>query len=54
MLGVGGAFVGGWVGKTLFHVQLGKFFDIRTWGLAVLGSLIILVIHRLAVGSRGR
>jgi uncharacterized membrane protein YeaQ/YmgE (transglycosylase-associated protein family) len=54
LLGVGGAFVGGWVGKTLFHVQLGKFFDIRTWGLAVLGSLIILVIYRLAVGSRGR
>ena len=52
LLGIGGAFVGGWIGKTLFHVQLGKFFDLRTWGLAILGSLIILAGHRLL--SRGR
>lgn len=54
LLGVGGAFVGGWVGKTLFHVQLGTFFDLRTWGLAVLGALIILLGYRLILGGRGR
>ena len=54
LLGVGGAFVGGWVGKTLFHVQLGTFFDLRTWGLAVLGSLIILAGYRLTFGARRR
>ncbi len=54
LLGVAGAFVGGWVGKTLFHVQLGKFFDLRTWLLAIAGSVIILAIYRLVVGrSRG-
>lgn len=52
LLGIGGAFVGGWVGKTLFHVQLGKLFDLRTWGLAILGSLIILAGYRLLVGRR--
>ncbi|MEQ0565445.1 GlsB/YeaQ/YmgE family stress response membrane protein [Amycolatopsis sp. NEAU-NG30] len=52
LLGVAGAFVGGWVGKTLFHTQLGTFFDLRTWGLAVLGALIILVGHRLIFGER--
>ncbi|TVT53004.1 GlsB/YeaQ/YmgE family stress response membrane protein [Amycolatopsis cynarae] len=52
LLGIGGAFVGGWVGKTLFHVQLGKFFDLRTWGLAILGSLIILAAYRLLTGKR--
>ena len=54
LLGITGAFLGGWVGKTLFHVQLGKFFDPRTWGLAILGSLIILVGYRLILGNRGR
>lgn len=52
LLGVAGAFVGGWVGKTLFHTQLGTFFDLRTWGLAILGSLIILGVYRLIVGGR--
>jgi uncharacterized membrane protein YeaQ/YmgE (transglycosylase-associated protein family) len=54
LLGVGGAFVGGWVGKTLFHVQLGTFFDLRTWGLAILGALIILVGYRMITGGRRR
>ncbi|MEV0081625.1 GlsB/YeaQ/YmgE family stress response membrane protein [Saccharopolyspora sp. NPDC003752] len=51
LLGVAGAFVGGWVGKTLFHVELGTFFDLRTWGLAVLGALILLVGYRLIFGK---
>ena len=52
LLGIAGAFVGGWIGKTLFHTQLGTFFDLRTWGLAVLGALIILVGYRLLFGGR--
>ncbi|WP_236791765.1 GlsB/YeaQ/YmgE family stress response membrane protein [Amycolatopsis sp. GM8] len=54
LLGIGGAFVGGWVGKTLFHVELGRFFDLRTWGLAILGSLIILLVYRMLIGRRSR
>lgn len=54
LLGIGGAFVGGWIGKTLFHVQLGTFFDLRTWGLAILGALIILAGYRLIFGARDR
>jgi uncharacterized membrane protein YeaQ/YmgE (transglycosylase-associated protein family) len=50
LLGVAGAFVGGWIGKTLFHVQLGTFFDLRTWILAILGALIILGGYRLIIG----
>ena len=52
LLGIAGAFVGGWVGKTLFHTQLGTFFDLRTWGLAVLGALIILAGYRLIFHRR--
>ncbi|WP_020658635.1 GlsB/YeaQ/YmgE family stress response membrane protein [Amycolatopsis benzoatilytica] len=52
LLGIGGAFVGGWIGKTLFHTQLGTFFEARTWGLAILGALVILVVYRLVLGNR--
>lgn len=52
LIGVAGAFVGGWVGKTLFDVQLGRFFDLRTWLLAILGSLILLGVYRLIIGAR--
>ncbi|QIZ38994.1 GlsB/YeaQ/YmgE family stress response membrane protein [Saccharopolyspora sp. ASAGF58] len=51
LLGVAGAFVGGWVGKTLFRVELGTFFDLRTWGLAILGALILLIGYRLIFGK---
>ena len=54
LLGIGGAFLGGRIGKTLFHVQLGKFFDLRTWGLAILGSVVILILYRVIFGSRSR
>jgi uncharacterized membrane protein YeaQ/YmgE (transglycosylase-associated protein family) len=52
LLGIAGAFVGGWVGKTLFHTELGTFFDLRTWGLAILGALIILAGYRLIFHRR--
>ncbi|WP_206784880.1 GlsB/YeaQ/YmgE family stress response membrane protein [Amycolatopsis sp. MtRt-6] len=52
LLGIAGAFVGGWVGKTLFHTELGTFFDLRTWGLAILGALIILAGYRLVFSRR--
>ena len=52
LLGIGGALLGGWIGKTLFHVKIGTFFEPRTWGLAILGSVVILVLYRLLFGSR--
>ncbi|PXY21326.1 GlsB/YeaQ/YmgE family stress response membrane protein [Prauserella muralis] len=54
LLGVGGALLGGWIGRTLFDVDLGRFFEARTWGLAILGSMIILAIYRVVIGSPGR
>ncbi|MEU3269995.1 GlsB/YeaQ/YmgE family stress response membrane protein [Saccharomonospora sp. NPDC006951] len=54
LLGIGGAMLGGWVGRSLFDVDLGRFFEARTWGLAILGALIILAIYRLVIGSPGR
>jgi uncharacterized membrane protein YeaQ/YmgE (transglycosylase-associated protein family) len=54
LLGVAGAFVGGWIGRTLFHVQLGTFFELRTWLLAIVGAVVILGAYHLIRGNSRR
>lgn len=45
LLGVVGALLGGWLGGILFGADLGGFFDLTTWLLAIGGSLIVLLIY---------
>jgi uncharacterized membrane protein YeaQ/YmgE (transglycosylase-associated protein family) len=54
LLGVVGALLGGFVGQALFGAGLGEFFDLRTWVLALVGSLIVLGIYRLVTRRRAR
>lgn len=54
LLGVVGALLGGFLGRALFGTGLGDFFDLRTWVLALVGSLIVLGIYRLVAGRRAR
>ncbi len=50
LLGVVGAFVGGWLGGLLFDANLQEFFSLQTWALAIGGSIIVLLIYGLIVG----
>ena len=52
VLGVIGAFVGGWLGGLLFDADLQEFFSIQTWALAIGGSLIVLLIWGLITGRK--
>jgi uncharacterized membrane protein YeaQ/YmgE (transglycosylase-associated protein family) len=53
LLGVVGALLGGFLGSAILNVGLGSFFEIRTWLLAIGGSLIVLLIWGFATrGSR--
>lgn len=52
ILGVVGALVGGFLGSALFGVDLGGFFDIKTWLLAIGGALIVLLIWGFVTGRR--
>ncbi|GAA3866852.1 GlsB/YeaQ/YmgE family stress response membrane protein [Saccharothrix violaceirubra] len=52
LLGIVGAVVGGFVGQALFGSDIGSFFDLSTWLLAILGSLIVLGIYRAVTGRR--
>jgi uncharacterized membrane protein YeaQ/YmgE (transglycosylase-associated protein family) len=54
LLGVVGAFLGGWIGSLLFGGGLGDFFDLRTWLLSILGAIIVLLIFGALRGRRSR
>jgi uncharacterized membrane protein YeaQ/YmgE (transglycosylase-associated protein family) len=47
VIGIIGAVVGGLIGEWLNFGGLGSFFDLRTWVLAVAGSLLLLLVVRL-------
>ena len=50
ILGVIGAFVGGWLGSIIFDADLGEFWSLQTWALAIGGSIVVLVIYGFITG----
>lgn len=52
LLGVVGAVVGGWIAGAIFGVGLGGFFNLRTWVVAILGSVLVLWIYGAMTGRR--
>jgi uncharacterized membrane protein YeaQ/YmgE (transglycosylase-associated protein family) len=53
LLGIVGAVIGGFIGSRIFGRGLETFWNLQTWIVAIIGSLILLLIYRLAVGRRG-
>lgn len=49
LLGIGGGVVGGYIGTRMSWGEV-TGFDLRSLGLAVLGSLLILIAYRLLFG----
>src|SRR5215210_5535202 len=55
LLGVAGAFVGGVLYRLLTGTELLYFgFDLRSFAIAVVGGLVVLVVYRLVLGSCAR
>lgn len=52
LLGVVGAFLGGWLGSIIFGSGLQEFFSLQTWALAIGGSIVVLLIWGLTVGRK--
>jgi uncharacterized membrane protein YeaQ/YmgE (transglycosylase-associated protein family) len=50
LIGIVGAIVGGLIASALDIGDLDEFFDVGTWIIAILGSLLLLVIYRMVVG----
>ncbi len=47
LLGIVGAFVGGWIGARVWGSEGITGFDLHSFGLAVLGAGVLLVLYRL-------
>jgi uncharacterized membrane protein YeaQ/YmgE (transglycosylase-associated protein family) len=52
LIGIVGAIVGGFIASALNIGDLGDFFDIGTWIIAIVGSLLLLVAYRAVSGRR--
>lgn len=52
VLGVVGAIVGGWLGSLIFNVDLGSFFNIKTWLLSIGGGLVVAGVYGAIKGRK--
>ena len=52
IIGILGAIVGGLIASALDIGELDEFFDVGTWIIAILGSLLLLAIYRAVTGRR--
>ncbi|WP_171171521.1 GlsB/YeaQ/YmgE family stress response membrane protein [Streptomyces sp. I05A-00742] len=51
LIGIVGGLLGGFLGKVIFGVDsINGFFHLSTWIAAIIGSVIVLALHRLTFG----
>jgi uncharacterized membrane protein YeaQ/YmgE (transglycosylase-associated protein family) len=53
LIGIAGAIIGGLIASALNIGDLGDFWDLGTWVIAIGGSLLLLLIYRALVRQRG-
>ncbi|MCX4533344.1 GlsB/YeaQ/YmgE family stress response membrane protein [Streptomyces sp. NPDC002596] len=52
LIGVAGAFIGGWISSRFLDHPISKnFYDTTTWIAAIGGSLVLLIVYRLLFGN---
>lgn len=55
LIGIAGSFVGGWLSAHFLHRPVAThFFDLASWGSAIAGSFVLLVLYRLIFGNSRR
>ena len=52
ILGIVGALVGGFIASSLFHVPGITGFDIRSFVVATLGAILVLVVYHMVIRRR--
>lgn len=52
LIGIVGAFLGGWLSSVFLHRQVGhSFVDPAMWVAAIAGALVLLVLYRIFFGN---
>ncbi|MFE0633133.1 GlsB/YeaQ/YmgE family stress response membrane protein [Streptomyces sp. NPDC058864] len=52
LIGIAGAFLGGWLSARFLDRPVeDQFFDLYTWGAAIAGSLVLLIVYRVLFGN---
>lgn len=52
LIGIVGAFLGGWLSSRVLDRPISNdFYDAATWGAAIGGSLVLLIVYRLLFGN---
>ncbi|MFI6986345.1 GlsB/YeaQ/YmgE family stress response membrane protein [Embleya sp. NPDC050154] len=55
LIGIAGAALGGWIAAEVFDRPFEKdFFELKTWGAAIGGSLVLLIFYRIFFGRARR
>jgi uncharacterized membrane protein YeaQ/YmgE (transglycosylase-associated protein family) len=56
LLGIAGAFVGGWIGRQfgIGSTDAVTSFDLGSLGLSILGAIVLLALYRLVAGRSRR
>ncbi|MQS15049.1 GlsB/YeaQ/YmgE family stress response membrane protein [Streptomyces kaniharaensis] len=55
LIGIAGSFIGGWISSHFLHRPVtAHFFDLATWGSAIGGALVLLIVYRLLFGNSRR
>lgn len=52
LLGIAGALLGGFLGTRVFHWGTVTGFDLRSFGIAVTGAVLLLILYRLIIPKR--
>jgi uncharacterized membrane protein YeaQ/YmgE (transglycosylase-associated protein family) len=52
LIGMAGAVIGGLIAEWAGFEGLENFFELRTWIIAILGSLLLLALYRAVTGGR--
>jgi uncharacterized membrane protein YeaQ/YmgE (transglycosylase-associated protein family) len=52
LLGIAGAVIGGWIGHALWGSSGVNDWSIGSFGLAIVGAILLLAIYRMIIGRR--
>jgi uncharacterized membrane protein YeaQ/YmgE (transglycosylase-associated protein family) len=52
IIGILGAVIGGFLGNALFGISTVTGFDLQSFGIAILGAIILLSLYRLLLERR--